>query len=388
MISSPGTAVSEGVSTSASNWLWDSPKPTAIERKTRTHKSQTSLFQQIRPQNEALIATPNPLGSRSILQNEPESYFPMNNDHPPDAAPVRTERTTVEASVNRFIGDREHATTDFLAVEEPLEIQLAHGPSGSRLLKSISVTMRTPGHDFELVAGFLLTEGIVSDSADITKIGYVARSSDEGQPTLPTRVKVILPYQPERNIVRVEVAPDVAVSMANLERNFYTTSSCGICGKASLLALRSVCPARTKNNLFVAANLLYGLPGRLRSGQDVFERTGGLHAAGLFDSDGCLYALREDVGRHNAVDKLIGAEFLADRIPLRDRILLLSGRASFELLQKALMAGISMVVSVGAPSSLAVQVAKEFDITLVGFLRDDHFNVYQGANHVSGSIVK
>ena len=388
MIASPGTAVSEGVSTSALNWRWDSPKPTAIEWKTWTHKSQTSLFQQIRPQNEALIAPPNPLGFRSILQDEPESYVPMNNDHPPDAAPVRTERTTVEASVNRFIGDQEHATTDFLAVEEPLEIQLAHGPSGSRLLKSISVTMRTPGHDFELVAGFLLTEGIVSDSADITKIGYVARSSDEGQPTLPTRVKVILPYQPERNIVRVEVAPDVAVSMANLERNFYTTSSCGICGKASLLALRSVCPARTKNNLFVAANLLYGLPGRLRSGQDVFERTGGLHAAGLFDSDGCLYALREDVGRHNAVDKLIGAEFLADRIPLRDRILLLSGRASFELLQKALMAGISMVVSVGAPSSLAVQVAKEFDITLVGFLRDDHFNVYQGANHVSGSIVK
>jgi FdhD protein len=312
----------------------------------------------------------------------------MKNDHPSDAAPVRSERTTLEAPVSRFIGDQEHATTDFLAVEEPLEIQLAHGPSGSRFVKSISVTMRTPGHDFELVAGFLLTEGIVSDSADITRIGYVAGSSDEGQPTPATRDKVILPYQPERNIVRVEVAPDVAVSVANLERNFYTTSSCGICGKASLLALRSVCPARTKNNLFVAARLLYSLPGRLRAGQDVFERTGGLHAAGLFDSEGCLYALREDVGRHNAVDKLFGAEFLADRIPLRDRILLLSGRASFELLQKALMAGISMVVSVGAPSSLAVQVAKEFDITLVGFLREDHFNVYQGANHVSGSIVK
>jgi FdhD protein len=310
----------------------------------------------------------------------------MKNDCSSDSATVPGERATLEASVSRFVGGEEHVTTDFLAVEEPLEIQLAHGPSDSRKVKSISVTMRTPGHDFELVAGFLLTEGIVTDPADISKITCVAGLSKKLESSLASRQKLILPYQPERNIVRAELGPEVAVSIANLERNFYTTSSCGICGKASLLALRSVCPPRTKNSLSVSASLLYSLPDCLRSGQDVFKRTGGLHASGLFDSEGHLHAIREDVGRHNAVDKLIGAEFLADRIPLKDRILLLSGRASFELLQKALMAGISMVVSVGAPSSLAVQVAKEFDITLVGFLRDDHFNVYHGADHISGGV--
>jgi FdhD protein len=228
-----------------------------------------------------------------------------------------------------------------------------------------------------------LTEGIVSDSAEISKIRYVAGPSNQAREA--STDGLVLPYQPERNVVRVELAPDVAVSMANLERNFYTTSSCGICGKASLLALRTVCPPRAANQLKVAARVLYSLPGRLRAGQDVFERTGGIHASGLFDADGNLHSIREDVGRHNAVDKLIGAEFLADRVPLRDRILLLSGRASFELLQKALMGGIPMVVAVGAPSSLAVQVAKEFDMTLVGFLRDDHFNVYHGAGRIAGA---
>ena len=195
---------------------------------------------------------------------------------------------------------------------------------------------------------------------------------------------LVMQYQPERNIVRVELEPDVTVSMANLERNFYTTSSCGICGKASLLALRTVCPPRSANRLKVDAKMLYGLSDKLRAAQNVFERTGGLHASGLFDANGELHAIREDVGRHNAVDKLLGSEFLADRTPLRDRLLLLSGRVSFELLQKALMSGVAMVVAVGAPSSLAVQVAREFDITLVGFLRKDHFNVYHGADRVLG----
>jgi FdhD protein len=295
----------------------------------------------------------------------------------------RSKRSTSETTVNRFIGNQVQTTTDTLAVEEPLELQLAYGPLGSRQMKSISVTMRTPGHDFELVAGFLLTEGIVSDSADISEISYVTGPSNEVRVTPVAPNTTVLPYQPERNVVRVDLAPDVAVSMASLERNFYTTSSCGICGKASLLALRAVCPPRAANTLKVAANLLYLLPDRLRASQDVFERTGGLHASGLFDAEGHLHSIREDVGRHNAVDKLIGAEFLADRTPLRDRILLLSGRASFELLQKALMGGISMVVSVGAPSSLAVQVAKEFDITLIGFLRGDRFNVYHGTERIS-----
>ena len=297
------------------------------------------------------------------------------------------DRTTVETSAAIFRGSQAYRGADLLAVEEPLEIQLAYGPAGARRVKSISVTMRTPGHDFELAAGFLMSEGVVSDSGDITEISYRAGSSNPGEGAREGGVRmdaVVLPYQPERNIVQVKLAPDVSVSMANLERNFYTTSSCGICGKASLLALRTVCPPRARNGFQVAAQALYSLPARLRDAQKVFQRTGGLHAAGLFDSTGQLFSSREDVGRHNAVDKLLGAEFLGDHTPLRDRLLLLSGRASFELLQKSLMGGIPMVVSVGAPSSLAVEVAREFDITLVGFLREDHFNVYHGAARVIG----
>lgn len=275
-------------------------------------------------------------------------------------------------------------TTERLAVEEPLEIQLGYGASGNRAVKPISVTMRTPGDDFELAAGFLMTEGVVRDFSDIERIAYVefdnieGRAQGTGQSLAANRLR--------KNSVRVDLAADVPVSMANLERNFYTTSSCGICGKASLLALRSVCPPRRQNTFTISARVLYALPARMRQMQSVFNRTGGLHGAGLFTSSGELLGLREDVGRHNAVDKLLGREFLADRVPLRDTLLLLSGRASFELLQKALMGGISMVASVGAPSSLAVQVAAEFDIALVGFLRDDHFNVYHGAWHITDLI--
>lgn len=298
------------------------------------------------------------------------------------------DRASAEINVARFSGAGVHTAKDFIAVEEPLECQLSYGPSNDRQVKSISVTMRTPGHDFELAAGFLITEGVVRDSAEIERISYV-----EGRP-VATEIandeqlqagSTILQYQPERNVVRVELLPDVPVSLANLERNFYTTSSCGICGKASLLALRTVCPPRAANEFKVAAEVLYSLPAQLRDAQNVFDKTGGLHASALFDSSGHMFSSREDVGRHNAVDKLLGAEFLADRTPLRDRLLMLSGRASFELLQKALMGGIPMVVSVGAPSSLAVQVAIDFDITLVGFLRADHFNVYHGANRVVGT---
>jgi FdhD protein len=298
------------------------------------------------------------------------------------------DRNTVETLVIRFVGEEPRTVADVIAVEEPLEIQLAYGPSDARRVKSISVTMRTPGHDFELAAGFLMTEGVVADSSDIGDISYTSgRSNVVDPPSQPNHSTegLVLPYQPERNIVRVDLEPDVSVSLSNLERNFYTTSSCGIRGKASLLALRTVCPPRSANCFRVTTSVLYSLPEKLRATQNVFEKTGGLHAAGIFDAEGELYATREDVGRHNAVDKLLGGEFLADRMPLRDRLLLLSGRASFELLQKALMGGISMVVAVGAPSSLAVQVAKEFDITLVGFLRGDRFNVYHGAERILGN---
>ncbi len=298
------------------------------------------------------------------------------------------DRNTVETLVIRFVGEEPRTVADVIAVEEPLEIQLAYGPSDARRVKSISVTMRTPGHDFELAAGFLMTEGVVTDSSDIGDISYTSGRSDvvdpPSQPNHSTE-GLVLPYQPERNIVRVDLEPHVSVSLSNLERNFYTTSSCGICGKASLLALRTVCPPRSANCFRVTTSVLYSLPEKLRASQNVFEKTGGLHAAGIFDAEGELYATREDVGRHNAVDKLLGGEFLADRTPLRDRLLLLSGRASFELLQKALMGGVAMVVAVGAPSSLAVQVAREFDITLVGFLRGDRFNVYHGVERILGN---
>ncbi len=293
-----------------------------------------------------------------------------------------TNRTTVETCVQRFTGLEAQSKVDVLVVEEPLEIQLAYGPVDSRRVKSISVTMRTPGHDFELASGFLISEGVIRDSVDIVRIGYVAGRSAAMERT--HEGSGILPYQPEQNIIRVELASNVVVSIATLERNFYMTSSCGICGKASLLALRTVCPPRTVNRFRISAELLYSLPSGLRDSQGLFERTGGLHASGLFDSSGQLLSSREDIGRHNAVDKLLGAEFLADRTPLHDRLLMLSGRASFELLQKALMGGIPMVVSVGAPSTLAVEVAREFDVTLVGFLRGDHFNVYQGASRIIG----
>jgi FdhD protein len=242
--------------------------------------------------------------------------------------------------------------------------------------------MRTPGDDFALAAGFLMTEGVIRDANDIEQIVYAGDSLIEGTPS-PQVMDALKPGS-KQNTVRVDLTPDVEVNLGSLQRNFYTTSSCGICGKASLLALRTVCPPRTANSFRIDAQALYRLPELLRASQGVFDRTGGLHGAGLFDAAGNLIALREDVGRHNAVDKLIGSEFLADRTPLRDRLLLLSGRASFELLQKSLMGGIPMVAAVGAPSSLAVQVAKEFDITLVGFLREDHFNIYHGHERIDG----
>jgi FdhD protein len=300
-----------------------------------------------------------------------------------------TSRSFLDIAVEKIVGLTPNPAQDSVAIEEPLEIQLEYGPMSARAMRSISVTMRTPGDDFELAAGFLMTEGVVRDAADIARIAYPAVDDDAAQVEANEtgkKSKRVLPYQPRRNVVRVELAPDVEVSLASLERNFYTTSSCGICGKASLLALRSVCPPRSSSSFSIDAELLYTLPERLREAQRVFDRTGGLHGAGLFDSAGTLLMLREDVGRHNAVDKLLGAQFLADRTPLRDTLLLLSGRASFELLQKATMGGIPMVASVGAPSSLAVQVAREFNIALVGFLRENRFNIYHGADRIHGHV--
>ncbi len=281
---------------------------------------------------------------------------------------------------------------DSIAVEEPLEIRIVHGSAGSRWTKSISVTMRTPGNDAELAVGFLLAEGVIRDAGDVQSV----RSDRSGEENLAPldlagdrRNRIDLSAREAANIVTVELMPEIEIPQSTLERNFYTTSSCGVCGKASLLALRTACPPRHENTFSIDAETLCRLPNRLRSAQGIFQQTGGLHAAALFAANGTMDSLREDVGRHNAVDKLLGAALLADRLPLRDRLLLLSGRASFELLQKALMGGIPMVAAVGAPSSLALEVAREFDITLVGFLRGDRFNVYHGAGRIhsgAGSV--
>jgi FdhD protein len=265
--------------------------------------------------------------------------------------------------ISRVDGMIKAQAQDALAVEGPLEIRLQHGPRGERQERSISVTMRTPGSDRELAVGFLYTEGVIREHADIASDGISFVAS-------------------KPNTITVSLDESTTVSTATLERNFYMTSSCGICGKASILALRSVCPPRYRNTFTAEASMLFELPRRLRAAQEKFDRTGGVHAAGLFNAQGELEILREDVGRHNAVDKLIGTAALAGRLPLREHILLLSGRVSFELLQKAVMAGIPMIVAIGAPSSLAVQVAREFDITLAGFLRDAHFNIYNGSERI------
>jgi FdhD protein len=253
-------------------------------------------------------------------------------------------------------------SNDILAAEEPLEIRLVWGPADNRQTRNISVTMRTPGSDAELAAGFLYTEGIIKTTNDIAGIQHLR--SDE-------------------NITAIELKEGIEPEIGKLERNFYTTSSCGVCGKSSIDAVITTCPIlETPDTIKVHTDLIYSLTDKLRSKQDVFENTGGIHASALFDLDGNLLLMREDVGRHNALDKLIGAALQADMIPLDKHILLLSGRASFELIQKASMAGIKIVAAVGAPSSLAAQLADDMGMTLIGFLRGHRFNIYSGAQRI------
>jgi FdhD protein len=272
---------------------------------------------------------------------------------------------------------------DAVAVEEPLEIQLVYGAADDRKIKSISITMRTPGNDAELAAGFLMTEGVVRDAAHIASIGTPSAAKPAPSNGAGAR-QAVLPTGIRSQVIRVELSPEVEVSMSTLKRNFYTTSSCGVCGKASLLALRTLCPLPQHDNFIIRSDILRTLPQQLQPVQAAFKATGGLHAASLFTGDGLLHSVREDVGRHNAVDKLLGEAFLQDAVPLRSHLLLLSGRASFELLQKAVMGGIPMVAAIGAPSSLAIDVAREFSITLVGFLRSESFNIYSAPHRVLG----
>ena len=253
---------------------------------------------------------------------------------------------------------------DTLATEEPMEIRLITG--GER--QTVAVTMRTPGADFELAAGFLYGEGILSSPEEIEKISYcVDADVDAGQ---------------KYNIVNVELRGGRDYDLRSLDRHFYTTSACGVCGKASLeqLELRG-CPVIGPGPE-VSAETIYALPEKLREAQGLFEATGGLHAAALFDAGGSLLALREDVGRHNATDKLVGWALLEGRLPLSENVVMVSGRSSFEILQKCLTAGAPIVCAVSAPSSLAVDVAREFGMTLVGFLRGERFNTYAGFDRI------
>lgn len=249
---------------------------------------------------------------------------------------------------------------DYLAAEEPLEIRVGDAP--------LSVTMRTPGHDIELAAGFLFTEGLVQRRSQILSLEELeSASADENR----------------GNVVAAKLAQDADYDSEKMRRNFFAASSCGICGKASIDSIRSRALAAPNPDFRLDPEVLVRLPDSLRESQAVFGRTGGLHAAALFDATGKLLVLREDIGRHNAVDKVIGWAMLNDRVPLRDAILLVSGRGGFEIVQKAIVAGLPVVASVSAPSSLAVRLAREMGQTLIGFLRGRRFVVYSGDSRIA-----
>ncbi len=265
--------------------------------------------------------------------------------------------------IQKIIDGKVFNIEDKIAVEEPLEIQLTYSSTTGKMIKKIAVTMRTPGNDEELAAGFLFTEGVISKGSEILEIKQP--SSDE-------------------SIIMVTLHEGIIPHLTNTARNFYSTSSCGICGKASIDAIKTTSQFINVNtSVTISSAIVYNLPYQLKQHQKVFEDTGGIHACALFSLDGKFFAIREDVGRHNALDKLIGASFRTHELPLSNKILFLSGRASFELVQKAAMAGIKIIVAVGAASSLAVELADEMNITLIGFLRNDRFNVYTRGERIN-----
>lgn len=279
-----------------------------------------------------------------------------------------------KVQIQRFTELDSDSREDLLAVEEPLEIRISYSYGNQIGLKSISVTMRTPENDKDLALGFLFTEGIIDSIDQVKSVSYSKVDCSNNK----------------ENIVVVELNEGVEPNLGTADRNFCTTSSCGVCGKGSIQSIKTVSKFQgmvPEIQLF-GAKVLFDLPEKLRSAQDNFEVSGGIHASGIFTSDGELMFLREDVGRHNALDKLIGHALQEGLLPLNRFVLLLSGRASFELIQKSAMAGISIVAAIGAPSSLALELAKEFNITLIGFLKNNRFNIYnQNENiHIDGML--
>ena len=267
--------------------------------------------------------------------------------------------------VQKVNGSEIAVLEDVLSIEEPLEIRLKYIQNNEVYNQVISVTMRTPGNDMELALGFLFTEGIISSYEAIQEVNHLEKNC----------------ALQKKNSIQVVLNDGFTPHLLQSDRNFYTTSSCGVCGKSSIESIKTVSPFKSSNKpkFDISSSVLYQLPQKLRAAQSDFANTGGIHASGLFSKEGELLLLQEDVGRHNALDKLIGQAFAKGLLPLNQHILLLSGRISFELVQKAAMAGISIVVAIGAPSSLAVELAQEFDMTLIGFLNENRFNIYHSA---------
>ncbi|MBC3784162.1 formate dehydrogenase accessory sulfurtransferase FdhD [Spirosoma utsteinense] len=268
-------------------------------------------------------------------------------------------------TVQKINGETFSEAPDLLAVEEPLEIRLGFGPIHDRQQRPVSVTMRTPGNDDELAMGFLFTEGIIHQPSDVVSCRHCVQDAHK-----------------EGNVIRVELHPDVVVDWSRLSRNTFTSSSCGLCGKATIESVMAISPGPLSSDLAVEPVMLHGLSSRVREVQRAFAYTGGIHAAALFDADGTLQLVREDIGRHNALDKLIGAAFWQNWLPLSQSGIFLSGRIGVELVQKSWLAGVPLLAAVGAPSSLAVQMAQEAGMTLAGFVRDGRFNLYSGAQRV------
>ena len=274
-------------------------------------------------------------------------------------------------TIRKIDGETLTEAPDLLAIEEPLEIRLGFGPADDRQQRAVSVTMRTPGNDAELAMGFLFTEGIIHQPADIISCRHCVQEAHK-----------------EGNVIRVELHPGVAVDWARLARNTFTSSSCGLCGKATIESVMALSPGPIFSDFRVEPAVLHALSGRVREVQLAFAYTGGIHAAALFDADGTLRLVREDIGRHNALDKLIGAAFWQGWLPLSQCGIFLSGRIGVELVQKSWLAGVPLLAAVGAPSSLAVEMATEAGMTLAGFVRDGRFNLYSEAQRVEGVGVR
>lgn len=278
-----------------------------------------------------------------------------------------SKSSVAQIQIKRFSDSNFESQPDILAVEEPMEIRLTWFENDKPIEKSIAVTMRTPGSDIELAMGFLFTEGIIHSKSDIAKIWHCETVEKEEE---------------KGNVIKVNLKPHIEFDFSKQERHFYTSSSCGVCGKSSIESVSQNCSVIPNGNFRVKPSVIKSLSQELEAKQTVFKYTGGIHASALFNSTGKLKVMKEDVGRHNALDKIAGWSLANQMIPLNESILLVSGRASFELVQKAIMLGIPILCAVGAPSSLAADLAEANNMTLIGFLKTDRFNIYSGENRI------